>query len=171
MKKFFILIIFIATSLSLVPQKQEAKDKMNSGTFSGLKFRNIGPAWNSGRIADFAVNPANTSEYYVATASGNLWKTTNNGTSWNAIGDTLPYSLGVVKIDPTNTSVVWVGSGENNHQRALGYGMGVYKSTDGGQSWAMMGLKDSRQIGGIVIDPRNSNVVYVAAEGSVWGSG
>ncbi|MFA6597617.1 MAG: glycosyl hydrolase [Ignavibacteriaceae bacterium] len=171
MKKLSLFFIFFVFSFSLFAQKEETKDKLNSGTFSGLKFRSIGPAWNSGRIADFAVNPANTSEYCVATASGNLWKTTNDGTTWSAIADTLPYSLGVVKLDPNNANVVWVGSGENNHQRALGYGMGVYKSTDGGQSWAFMGLKDSRQVGGIVIDPRNSNVVYVAAEGSVWAPG
>ncbi|MFA6978268.1 MAG: glycosyl hydrolase [Ignavibacteriaceae bacterium] len=171
MKKIFISFILVAFTFSLVAQKEETKDKLNSGTFSGLKFRNIGPAWNSGRIADFAVNPNNKSEYYVATASGHLWKTTNDGTTWNAIADSLPYSLGVVKLDPNNSNVVWVGSGENNHQRALGYGMGVYKSSDGGQSWAFMGLKDSRQIGGIVFDPRNSNVVYVAAEGSVWEPG
>lgn len=171
MKRFFIAFIFILLTFSLVAQKEETKDKLNSSTFSGLKFRSIGPAWNSGRISDFAVNPNNKSEYYVATASGHLWKTTNDGTTWNAIADTLPYSLGVVKLDPTNANVVWVGSGENNHQRALGYGTGVYKSTDGGQNWAFMGLKDSRQIGGICIDPRNSNVVCVAAEGSVWGPG
>jgi len=169
MKKFSFFFIFFA--ISLFAQKDAVKEKLNSGTLGGLKFRSIGPAWNSGRIADFAVNPSNRSEYYVATASGNLWKTTNGGTTWSAIADTLPYSLGVVKLDPNNENVVWVGSGENNHQRALGYGRGVYKSNDGGQSWAFMGLKDSRQIGGIVIDPRNSNVVYVAAEGSVWGSG
>ncbi|MCK9425120.1 MAG: glycosyl hydrolase [Ignavibacteriaceae bacterium] len=171
MKKFFILLVFTLLTFSLFAQKEETKEKLSSGTFSGLKFRNIGPAWNSGRISDFAVNPNNKSEYYVAAASGHLWKTTNNGTSWSAIADTLPYSLGVVKLDPNNANVVWVGTGENNHQRALGYGSGIYKSTDGGQSWAFMGLKDSRQIGGICIDPRNSNVVYVAAEGSVWGPG
>jgi len=171
MKKFSILFLLLCFTFSLLAQKDDSKDKLTGGTFSGLKFRSIGPAWNSGRIADFAVNPNNHSEYYVATASGHLWKTTNNGTSWNAIADTLPYSLGVVEIDPTNSNVVWVGSGENNHQRALGYGTGVYKSTDGGQSWNFMGLRDSRQIGGIVIDPRNANVVYVAAEGSVWGPG
>jgi len=171
MKKFLFLFLLFGFTFSLFAQKEDAKDKLTGGTFAGLKFRSIGPAWNSGRIADFAVNPNNKNEYYVATASGHLWKTTNNGTTWNAIADTLPYSLGVVKLDPTNANVVWVGSGENNHQRALGYGTGVYKSTDGGQSWTFMGLKDSRQIGGICIDPRNSNVVYVAAEGSVWGSG
>ncbi|MFA4922772.1 MAG: glycosyl hydrolase [Ignavibacteriaceae bacterium] len=171
MKKLFVFVIFLSLSFSLIAQKEDAKNKLDSGTIGGLKFRSIGPAWNSGRIADFAVNPNNHNEYYVAAASGHLWKTTNNGTTWNAIADTLPYSLGVVTLDPNNPYVVWVGSGENNHQRALGYGTGVYKSTDGGQSWTNTGLKDSRQIGGICIDPRNSNVVYVAAEGSVWGPG
>lgn len=170
---FLFLLIF---SISVYPQKEkntEKKEKewLTSGTISGLKFRNIGPAFTSGRIADFAVNPNNHSEYYVATASGHLWKTTNSGTTWQAIADSLPYSIGVVVLDPTNPNVVWVGTGENNHQRALGYGNGVYKSLDGGKSWKHMGLKDSRQIGGIVVDPRNPNIVYVAAEGSVWGPG
>ena len=153
------------------PNNKKEKDKLTSSTFSGLKFRSIGPAWTSGRIADFAVNPQNHSEYYVATASGHLWKTTNNGTTWKAVADTLPYSLGVVVIDPNNPNIVWVGTGENNHQRALGYGDGVYKSIDGGESFKNMGLRESRQIGAIVIDPQNSNIVYVAAEGSVWGPG
>ncbi len=152
-------------------EEKKEKDKLTSSTFSGLKFRSIGPAFTSGRISDFAVNPNNHSEYYVATSSGHLWKTTNSGTTWRAIADTLPYSLGVVVLDPNNPHTVWVGTGENNHQRALGYGNGVYKSTDGGETWKFMGLKDSRQIGGIVVDPRNSNTVYVAAEGSVWGPG
>ena len=101
-----------------------------------------------------------------------MWKTTNNGTTWQVLADSVQaYSMGVVVLDPTNENVVWLGTGENNHQRALGYGCGVYKSTDGGQSWKFMGLKESRQIGGIVVDPKNSNTVYVAAEGSVWGPG
>ncbi|MCL3782357.1 glycosyl hydrolase [Prolixibacteraceae bacterium JC049] len=152
-------------------EKKEVKDTLKS-MIGGLKFRNIGPAWASGRIADFAVNPNNHSEYYVAVASGNLWKTTNNGTTWKPIFENYgSYSLGVVKLDPNNSNVVWVGTGENNHQRALGYGDGVYKSVDGGKSFKNMGLKESRQIGGIVVDPRNSNVVFVAAEGSAWGAG
>lgn len=176
--KLSVLLIILSLQLSSYAQNKDEqsdqkkeKDKLSSSTFSGLKFRSIGPAWNSGRISDFAVNPGNHSEYYVAVSSGHLWKTTNAGVTWKAIADTLPYSLGCVVIDPSNPFTVWVGTGENNHQRALGYGNGVYKSTDDGQSWTNMGLKESRQIGGIVIDPRNSNVVYVAAEGSVWGPG
>jgi photosystem II stability/assembly factor-like uncharacterized protein len=173
-----ILVFLISLSFIVAQEKEESKepkkekDKLTSGTFSGLKFRSIGPAFASGRIADFAVNPNNHSEYYVATASGGLWKTLNNGTTWQTLADTVQaYSMGCVVLDPTNSNVVWLGTGENNHQRALGYGCGVYKSTDGGQNWKFMGLKDSRQIGGIVVDPKNPNTVYVAAEGSVWGPG
>ncbi len=173
-----LLIILLAQSFLFAQDKDDTKepkkekDKLTSGTFSGLKFRGIGPAFTSGRIADFAVNPNDHSEYYVATASGGLWKTLNNGTTWQALADTVQaYSMGCVVIDPTNSNVVWLGTGENNHQRALGYGMGVYKSIDGGQTWKFMGLKESRQIGGIVVDPKNPNTIYVAAEGSVWGPG
>lgn len=153
--------------------KKEAKsDTLKSSTFGGLSWRSIGPAFTSGRIADFAVNPNNHSEWFVAVASGHVWKTTNNGTTFDPVFDgQKSYSIGVVVIDPNNPFVVWVGTGENNHQRALGYGDGVYKSVDGGKSWKNMGLKDSQHIGKILIDPRNSDVVYVAAEGSVWGPG
>jgi len=148
------------------------KDSVKTPPLSGLKFRNIGPAFSSGRIADFAINPNNHSEYYVGVASGNIWKTVNNGTTFTPIFDSYgSYSIGCIVIDPTNSNTVWCGTGEHNHQRALGYGDGIYKSTDAGKSWKNMGLKDSRQIGGIVVDPRNSDVVYVACEGSVWGPG
>ena len=102
---------------------------------SGFKLRSIGPAVKSGRIADLAINPNNYSEYYVAVASGGLWKTTNAGTSYQPFFDGQgSYSIGCVKIDPTNSNVVWVGTGENNNQRSVAYGDGVYKSLDGGKS-------------------------------------
>lgn len=148
------------------------QDTLKSSVFNGLKWRSIGPAVASGRIADFAVNPKNHSEWYVGVASGHVWKTTNNGTTFEPIFDNYgSYSIGVVVMDPQNSSTIWVGTGENNHQRALGYGDGVYKSTDGGKTWKNMGLKESRQIGGIVVHPKNSSIVFVAAEGSVWGPG
>ncbi len=161
-----------------IAQKKKNKDSntekhpINSELVDGLKFRNIGPAFTSGRIADFAVNPTNHSEFYVAVASGNIWKTTNKGITFEPVFDQYgAYSIGCLAMDPNNSNVVWAGTGENNHQRALGYGDGVYKTVDGGKSWKNMGLKESRQIGMILIDPRNSDVVYVAAEGSAWGSG
>ena len=152
--------------------EEEQTEGIPSKTLDGLKWRSIGPAMTSGRVADFAVNPHNHSEWYVAIASGNVWKTINNGTTFKPVFDKYgSYSTGVITMDPNNSNLIWLGTGENNHQRALGYGDGVYKSEDGGESWTNMGLKESRHIGGIVVDPRNSNVVFVAAEGSAWGPG
>src|ERR1035437_4787729 len=173
-RKLLLLLLLIITARFQLSAKEdkEKKDTVLSEIVGGLKWRNIGPAYTSGRIADFAVNPLNHNEYYVAAASGNIWKTTNNGITFDAVFENYgAYSIGCLAIDPNNPFVVWAGTGENNHQRALGYGDGVYKTIDGGKSWKNMGLKDSRQIGGIVIDPRNSNVIFVAAEGSVWGPG
>ena len=168
----FIFLMTISTADAKKKKDEPTKDTLKASTFSGLKWRSIGPAFASGRIADFAVNPNNFSEYYVAVASGHIWKTINNGITFDPVFDNYGvYSIGCVTMDPNNTNVVWAGTGENNHQRALGYGNGVYKTVDGGKSWVNMGLKDSRQIGDIIIDPRNSQVVYVAAEGSAWGPG
>jgi photosystem II stability/assembly factor-like uncharacterized protein len=177
MKSFCLITAALVLSLTLNAQSKrkaetQAADTLKEASFAGLKFRSIGPAFTSGRIADFAVNPENHSEYYVAVASGHVWKTNNSGTTWQPVFDNNgAYSMGCVTMDPNNSNVVWTGTGENNHQRALGYGNGVWKSVDGGKSWNNMGLKDSRQIGDIVIDPRNSDVVFVAAEGSAWGPG
>lgn len=158
---------------TIIAAKEESKsDPFNSGTFSGLKLRSIGPAVTSGRVVDLAVNPRNHSEYYVAVAAGGVWKTTNHGVTYEPVFDGEgSYSIGCVTIDPSNTNAVWVGSGENNNQRAANYGDGVYKSEDGGKSWKNMGLKTSEHIGRIVIDPTNSDVVYVAAYGPLWSSG
>jgi photosystem II stability/assembly factor-like uncharacterized protein len=185
MKKILtlVLVIILAGSSSLSAQKKETKKEekgsanqikpsVSSSLFTGITFRSVGPAWASGRIADLAVNPSDHSEIYAAIASGNIWKSMNNGTTWKPVFDKYgAYAIGCIVIDPSNNNVVWAGTGENNHQRALGWGDGVYRSDDAGASWKNMGLKESRQIGGIAIDPRNSDVVYVAAEGSAWGPG
>lgn len=148
------------------------KDPLASSTFAGLKFRSLGPALTSGRIIDFAVNPNNRSEYYVAVASGGVWKTTNAGTTFDPIFDNEgSYSIGCITMDPENPAILWVGSGENNSQRSVSYGDGVYRSEDGGKSWKNMGLKRSEHIGKIIVDPRSSDVVYVAAQGPLWGPG
>ncbi len=172
LKLFLFFILSLQIVLLAEDEKKEDKSPWQSKTFSGLKFRSIGPAFTSGRIADFAVNPKNHSEYYVGVASGNIWKTDNSGTTFKPVFDNYgSYSIGALKIDEKNPNVIWAGTGENNHQRALGYGDGVYKSVDGGESWKNMGLYKSRQIGMIEIDPRNSDIVFVAAEGSAWGPG
>ncbi|MFN3917067.1 MAG: WD40/YVTN/BNR-like repeat-containing protein [Flavobacteriales bacterium] len=148
------------------------KSSIDKSIFSGLSFRSVGPANKSGRIADIAVNPANPFEYYLAVASGGVWKTTNAGNTYEPIFDKEgSYSIGCVTIDLANTNVIWVGTGENNNQRSVAYGDGVYKSEDGGKSWKNMGLKDSERIGNIVVHPKNSDIVYVAAYGQLWSSG
>lgn len=152
--------------------EESQKDPLEGISLSGFKFRNVGPALTSGRIADFAVNPDNPSEFYVAAAAGGVWKTTNAGTTFEPIFDNYgSYSIGALAMDPNNHNVLWVGTGENNNQRSVSYGDGVYKSIDGGASFKNMGLKNSEHIGMITIDPRNSNVVYVAATGPLWSSG
>ena len=153
-------------------KKEEKKGGMTADTFSGLKFRLIGPAVASGRVMSIAVNPKNKNEYYVGVASGGVWKTSNDGTTWTPLFDGEgSYSIGWVTLDPNDSSVVWVGSGESNAQRSVSYGDGIYRSDDGGKSWKNLGLKKSEHIGRVVIDPRDSKVVYVAAEGPLWGPG
>ena len=148
------------------------KSGISSSSFSNLKFRSVGPASYSGRISDFAVNPENPSEYYVGTAAGGLWHTENKGTTFKPIFDGQSvFSIGALAMDPKNPFILWVGTGENNTQRNLAYGDGVYKTTDGGKSFTNMGLKKSEHIGKIMIDPRSSNTVYVAAQGPAWGPG
>jgi hypothetical protein len=158
--------------LLLLIQPAAGNDTPSESDLAGLRFRNIGPAFCSGRITDFAVNPDRPSAYYVATASGGLWKTVNAGTTWSPIFDRQgSYSIGCVTMDPSNHHVVWVGTGENNSQRSVSFGDGVYRSRDGGKSFQHMGLKDSEHIGRIVVHPENSNIVYVAAQGPLWNSG
>ena len=152
--------------------KPKNNDPWQTSSFSGLKFRSIGPALVSGRIVDLAVNPKNNAEYYVATANAGIWKTVNAGTTYTPLFDNeASFSMGCVTIDPNNSNTVWAGSGENNNQRVVGYGDGVYKSEDAGKSWKNMGLKTSEHIGKIAVDPNNSDIVFVAAYGPLWSSG
>ena len=144
----------------------------SSQTWSGLRFRSIGPALTSGRIQDLAVDPTKPSRWYVASASGGVWKTENAGTSWTPIFDSEgSYSIGCITLDPSNHFTVWVGTGENKTQRSVGYGDGVYRSDEGGKNWKNMGLKTSEHIGRIVVHPKDSNVVFVAAQGPLWSAG
>ncbi|MGC2271046.1 MAG: glycosyl hydrolase [Candidatus Sulfotelmatobacter sp.] len=153
-------------------KQEEQKTGMTAETFSGLKFRSIGPAVASGRVMSIAVNPKNKVEYYAGVASGGVWKTVNDGTTWTPVFDKQgSFSIGWVTLDPNDPEVVWVGTGESNSQRSVDYGDGIYRSDDGGKNWHNMGLKKSEHIGRVVVDPRDSKVVYVAAEGPLWGPG
>lgn len=152
--------------------KEKPAEPMSAETFEGLKLRSIGPAMISGRIVALAVDPNNRAHYYAGSASGGLWKTLNDGITWQPVFDHEgSYSIGAVVLDPHDPNIVWVGTGESNSQRSVAWGDGVYRSDDGGKSWKNVGLKHSEHIGRIVIDPRDTNVVYVAAEGPLWSSG
>ena len=166
---FLIVSVFFS---SIYSQEEEDKTLLKSSVFSGVKIRGIGPAFMSGRIADIAIHPGDNSTWYVAVGSGGVWKTTNNGITWDPIfDDQTSYSIGCVTIDPTNHSTVWVGTGENVGGRHVGYGDGVYRSLDGGKSWENMGLKESRHISKIIVHPENSDVIWVAAQGPLWNKG
>ena len=174
MKNVSILIFILCFSLSIFSQKKdkEPKSDLAKVNLSGLKFRSVGPSLTAGRIADIAVDSENPKVYYVAVASGGVWKTTNSGNTFDPIFDNQSsYSIGCVTIDPNNHNIIWVGTGENNNQRSVAYGDGVYKSLDGGKSWKNMGLKESEHIGMVEVDPNNSKKIFVAAYGPLWKEG
>lgn len=172
---FILLTVILLHPINPTFAKTESDEtivKAVSQAISGLKWRGVGPALMGGRIADIAVSPTDKSTWYVAVGSGGLWKTTNRGTTWTPIFDSQKsYSIGTVTIDPNNSDVIWVGTGENVSGRHVAWGDGVYKSKDGGKTWKSMGLEQSEHIGKILIDPRNSDVVFVAAEGPLWSAG
>ncbi len=179
MKQIYIITILVLCGAIALNAQKSKKDKKGEPdkkeekiNLAGLKFRCVGPAFTSGRISDFAMNPDNPFEYYVATASGGVWKTTNNGTTFKPIFDGQgSYSIGCITMDPNNHNIIWVGTGENNNQRSVAYGDGIYKSLDGGSSWKKMGLENSEHIGKIIVHPENSNIVWVAAIGPLWNKG
>ncbi len=152
--------------------KAPAGDSLKNISLAALSFRSIGPAITGGRVIDIAVNPADNSEYFVASGHGSLWKTTNHGVTFNPTFEgQSSFAMGCVRIDPTNTNIIWVGTGENNNQVNAMYGDGIYKSEDGGKNWKNMGLQQSEHIGGIAIDPANGATVYAAAYGSIRNEG
>jgi photosystem II stability/assembly factor-like uncharacterized protein len=179
MRKLSIALVLLAATVSTAQSQGNKKPaippdstKFTTGLLSGLKLRAIGPALTSGRVADIAIDPSDKRTWYVGAAAGGVWKSTNGGISFSPVFDGQgSFSIGTVVIDHSNPSTVWVGTGENNAQRVVAYGDGVYKSIDGGKSWTNMGLKHSEHIGRILIDPRNSDVVYVAAQGPLWKGG
>lgn len=176
MKKYlFFLIVLLSSFFNLIEaqkSKKVVKKPLETISIEGLKWRSIGPSLTSGRISDLAVNPNNPFEYYVATSSGGVWKTINSGVDYKPVFDKQgSYSIGCITMDPNNSNIIWVGTGENNNQRSVAYGDGIYKSLDGGKSWEHMGLKNSEHIGKIIVHPENSDIVYVAAIGPLWSKG
>lgn len=167
-----VLPLFTIAAVAAFASASSSAADGSANPFEQLELRGIGPAVMGGRVSDFAFNPARRQEFYAAHAVGGLWKTTNNGITWTPVFDHEgAYSIGVVSIDPSNPNTVWVGTGENNSQRSVAYGDGVYRSLDGGQSWHNMGLAQSEHISQIYIDPDDSLHLLVAAQGPLWSPG
>jgi photosystem II stability/assembly factor-like uncharacterized protein len=174
MKKMIIAVLAITLVIPTFAIARDDSDDnlMSAATFAGIKLRNVGPSYMSGRVADIAVDQKNPNIWYVGIASGGVWKTFNAGTTWEPIFENeAVYSIGDVTIDPSNSNIIWVGTGENNGGRHIAFGDGVYKSTNGGKSWENMGLPNSEHIGDIVIHPGDSNTVWVSSQGPLWSSG
>ncbi|GAB3035095.1 WD40/YVTN/BNR-like repeat-containing protein [Bowmanella dokdonensis] len=175
LKTAFAASLVLSCAQVLAQDKEDdAADKplFSSKTFEAMELRNIGPAYMSGRIADIEVDQKDPSTWYVAVGSGGIWKTENAGTTWTPVFDKQAvYSTGDVTIDPNNSDIIWVGTGENNGGRHIGFGDGVYKSIDGGKNWQNMGLKKSEHISDILVHPQDSDTVWVAAQGPLWTGG
>jgi len=163
MKKIFTLL-FLGATLTLFGQE------FSMDLVKNMKPRNIGPGGMSGRVTSIDVVTSNPDIMYVGTASGGIWKSTSGGIKWEPIFDKeITASIGAVAIQQSNPSVIWAGTGEGNPRNSLNGGYGIYKSLDGGKNWIAMGLKKTRHIHRIIVDPTDPNTVYVGAIGSPWG--
>src|ERR1044072_2195665 len=172
MKPSFVIGCLVALGVAALGAQQGSGGAVTPDTLKGLSFRSIGPFITTGRISDVDIDPKNPNVWYVASASGGLFKTENRGNTFAATFDEDgSHSLGGVNVDSKDSNVLWLGTGENNNQRSVGFGDGVYKSADAGKTWKRMGLENSEHIQKILIDPRNSNVVYVSAIGPLWSPG
>ncbi|MDQ1729633.1 MAG: hypothetical protein QOD33_1758 [Pyrinomonadaceae bacterium] len=167
---FLLLTIFFVCSSQPASAQDKSENKLDDTFLKNLEFRSIGPANMGGRIDDIAVVENNPSTFYVGAATGGLWKTTNNGTTFEPIFDAQSStSIGDIAIAPSDASIIWVGSGEPNNRQSSSWGDGVYRSLDAGKTWTNMGLRDTKHIARVVIDSRDPSIVYVAALGHLWG--
>ena len=158
-----LILLLVVSATPVLAQMQE-------GLLDNFKPREVGPAFMGGRTVDFAVYEEDPAIFYAATASGGLLKTVNGGNSWENVFDRqTTVSIGDVAINPTDPNVVWVGTGEANSRQSSSWGDGIYKSTDGGGTWQHMGLRESHHIGRIIVNPQDTDIVYVAALGHLWG--
>jgi photosystem II stability/assembly factor-like uncharacterized protein len=174
LSRFLTLVVALAAAFGAqaLVGRTEQGDAAASGPFDSLHFRSIGPASMSGRISDIAVYEPNPAIFYVGTAHGGVWKTTNNGTTFEPqFQQQGLMSIGDIAVSQSNPDLVYVGTGESNNRQSTSWGDGVYKSTNGGKTYSSVGLRTSRAINRIVIDPRDNDVVFVAATGSLFGPG
>jgi len=166
MKKYLILISVFLLAFDNV----HSQTQLTTETIKSLKLRSVGPARMSGRVVDLAVVEKDQATFYVATATGGVWKTTNNGITLHPVFENeATHSVGAIAVNQKFPKYVWVGTGERANRQSSSWGDGVYLSKDGGKTWKNIGLKDSHHIGRIVLDPNDSLTAYVAAMGHLWG--
>ncbi|MEX2272490.1 MAG: hypothetical protein WD690_13535 [Vicinamibacterales bacterium] len=173
MKRLFLAALVAVLAATSVISRAQTSVGLNEETLKGIELRSIGPGLTTGRVQDVEIDPKNPNVWYVAAAFGGLWKTTNRGVTFEPIFDIdhKAFNMCCVVVDPKDSNVVWLGTGENKSQRSAHFGDGLYKSTDAGKTWARVGLENSEHIGAIAIDPRNSNVVWVASQGPLFSAG
>src|SRR5712692_2712291 len=172
MKRTLAFIVLAIVWLAVFGAGQAPDTTSLATALKGLELRSLGPGLATGRIQDVAIDARNPDVWYVASGFGGLWKTVNRGITFTPMfDDGGSFTLCCVVIDPKDSKVVWLGTGENLSQRSAHFGDGIYKSTDEGKTWTRTGLVSSEHIGKILIDPRNSSVVYVAAQGPLWSAG
>src|SRR3954469_8271497 len=171
MQRHRLLSLTAGTAMLLAARLAPAQ-MLDSATVSGFRWRSVGPSNFMGRMTDVVGIPGPSKTVFVSAAAGGIWKTTNNGVTWRPLFDDKNVaSVGALAISPSDTNTVWAGRGEPHIRNTIEPGAGVYKSTDGGMTWKLMGLEKTQHIGRIVVDPRNKDVVYVAALGPVWKAG
>ena len=164
--------VFLGALVAIAPLSWAVEPEKSPDPYAGLGWRNIGPAFMSGRIADIDWDPTDDSVWYVAVGSGGVWKTTNAGVTFTPVFDEqASYSIGNVTVDPSNPHTVWVGTGEDVGGRHVGFGDGIYRSDDGGKTWTNKGLEESQHISTIIVHPEDSNTVWAAVQGPLWTKG
>ncbi len=172
---FLMAVAVLLAAVGIGAGQQSGAGRLTADMFSAMEVRSIGPTLVTGRVVDIEIDPNDSNTYYVASAFGGLWKSENRGFTFTQIfprsGEVEAFSLCCVVVDPKDSNVVWLGTGENASQRSAHFGTGLYKSTDAGKSWTRVGLENSEHIGKILIDPRNSQVVWVASQGPLFSAG
>jgi photosystem II stability/assembly factor-like uncharacterized protein len=167
-------LLFLTVGTALPSLRAQSNPAVDPSLLATLRWRSIGPANTGGRVDDVAIArvPGMPDAIYVATASGGIFKSTNQGTSWTPVFDSVDamMSIGDIAVAPSDPKIVWAGTGESNNRQSSSWGDGIYRSLDAGRTWKAMGLADTRHIGRVLIHPSNPDVVYVAAVGHLWGS-
>ena len=160
--------LFTVTSLSTHAQDNDVVD--GASIFGDMSARQIGPALMSGRVNDLEIHPNNHKIIYLGAGGGGVWKSNDAGATFNPIFDDNIQSIGTITLDPNDPDkTIYVGTGETWTRNSVSYGNGLYKSTDGGSNWNKIGLENSERIASILVNPKNSNEIYVAAMGALWG--